>query len=46
MPFKSQQQRKFMFATHPKMAKKWAAETPKGKKLPKYAKKKKKKSYG
>jgi hypothetical protein len=34
MPFKSQAQRRFMFAQHPKMAKEFAAATPKGKKLP------------
>jgi len=38
MPFKSSQQRKFMFATMPKVAKKWAAHTPRGKKLPKKVK--------
>lgn len=43
MPFKSKQQMKFMFATHPKMAKKWANETKSIKKLPKYSKKRKKK---
>lgn len=30
MPFKSQQQRKFMHARHPKIAKKWERETPPG----------------
>lgn len=40
MPFKSTAQRGWMFATHPKMAKRWAHETPKGKKLPKHVKKK------
>ncbi len=35
MPFKSQKQRRWMFKFKPKMAKKWAKETPKGKKLPK-----------
>lgn len=39
-PFKSQQQRKWMYATHPELAKKWERETKK-KKLPKRAKKKK-----
>jgi hypothetical protein len=43
MPFKSKQQAKFMFATHPKIAKKWAGKTSSIKSLPKYAKKKKKK---
>lgn len=42
MPFKSQQQRKFMHANHPELAKEFEAETPKGKKLPKKAAKKKK----
>jgi hypothetical protein len=34
MPFKSQQQRKFMYALKPKLAKEFEAATPKGKKLP------------
>lgn len=37
MPFKSKQQQKFMFATMPKRAKKWAEETPNIKVLPKRA---------
>ena len=37
MPFKSQAQRKWMYATHPKMAKEWEEHTPKGK-LPKTVK--------
>jgi len=41
MPFKSQQQRKFMYAEHPDIAARWQKETPKGK-LPKRVKKKKK----
>jgi hypothetical protein len=40
MPFKSQQQRKFMYATNPKLAAKFEKETPKGK-LPKRKTKKK-----
>jgi len=36
MPFQSEQQRKFMFSQLPEIAKRWEAETPKGKKLPKY----------
>ena len=40
MPFKSQAQRKYMYAKHPKMAAEWEAATPKGKKLPKHVKKK------
>lgn len=33
MPFRSEAQRRWMFANDPKMAKRWAKETPK-KKLP------------
>ncbi len=40
MPFKSDKQRKYLFAKKPKVAAEFAAHTPKGKKLPKYAKKK------
>lgn len=40
MPFRSQAQRKWMHANHPEMAKRWEAETPKGKKLPKKVAKK------
>lgn len=40
MPFKSQAQRKWMWATHPQMAKTWEAHTPKGSKLPQKLKKK------
>ena len=43
MPFKSQKQRAWMYATHPKMAQQWQAETPKAQ-LPEYAPKKKKKT--
>jgi len=43
MPFKSQDQRKFLYANEPEVAKKFAAHTPKGKKLPKKVKSKKKK---
>jgi len=39
MPFKSQSQRKFMYAKHPEMAKEWEEKTPKGKKLPNKVKK-------
>ena len=42
MPFKSESQRKWMYANEPKMAAKWEKETPKGK-LPKKVKKKAKK---
>jgi hypothetical protein len=31
MPFKSQAQRRWMYARHPEMAKRWEEETPKGK---------------
>ena len=34
MPFKSEAQRRFMYAQHPAIAKRWSAKTPKGKKLP------------
>lgn len=34
MPFRSQAQRKFMFARHPKLAKRWAKHTSKNAKLP------------
>jgi len=40
MPFKSEAQRKWMYANDPKMAKKWQEHTPKGKKLPKKVEKK------
>jgi hypothetical protein len=35
MPLRSQSQAKWMFANHPAMAKRWAAETPSIKALPK-----------
>lgn len=34
MPFKSEAQRRWMWKNHPAMARRWAAHTPKGKKLP------------
>lgn len=34
MPFKSESQRRWMYANEPGMAKRWESETPKGKKLP------------
>lgn len=34
MPFKSQAQRGFLFANHPGIARRFADETPKDKKLP------------
>jgi hypothetical protein len=42
MPFKSQSQRAYLFAKKPKIAKEFAAKTPKGAKLPKKAKSPKK----
>jgi hypothetical protein len=39
MPFKSNAQRKYLFAKHPDVAKEFAAATPKGKKLPEHVKK-------
>ena len=38
MPFKSNAQRKFMYAKHPELAKEFEAATPKGKKLPEHVK--------
>lgn len=40
MPFKSQRQREFMWATHPEMAREWEDKTSKGK-LPETVKKEK-----
>ena len=40
MPFKSEAQRRWMYANEPEMAKRWEKETPKGKKLPDKLKKK------
>ena len=42
MPFKSQAQRKYLFATNSKVAKEFADKTPKGAKLPQHVKKAKK----
>jgi len=36
MPFKSQAQRRYMYAKHPEIAAEFEAATPKGKKLPKH----------
>lgn len=44
MPFKSQNQRKWMYATHPEMAERWEEHTPKGKALPKKVSKNDKKA--
>ena len=43
MPFLSEAQRKWMWATKPEMAKKWAKHTKNIKKLPKKVKKRSKK---
>lgn len=43
MPFKSKAQRAWMYANHPAMASRWAAHTPKGKKLPKRVKRRRRK---
>ena len=43
-PFQSESQRRYLWANEPEVAKRWAKETPKGKKLP-YHKKKKKGSH-
>lgn len=40
MPFKSKAQRKYLFANDPKVAKEFAAATPKNAKLPEHVKKK------
>lgn len=34
MPFKSEAQRRFMYARHPKLAREFQSKTPKGAKLP------------
>ena len=34
MPFKSKAQRRFMYAKHPKIAKRWSKKYGKGKNLP------------
>jgi hypothetical protein len=34
VPFKSKQQRKWMYATHPDMAQQWEEHTPKNARLP------------
>ena len=41
MPFQSQKQRAYFYSQLPELAKKWEAETPKGKKLPEYKHKEK-----
>ena len=42
MPFRSELQRKFLYSQKPEIAKEFAKEMPKGKKLPKKVSKKKK----
>jgi len=39
MPMKSKAQRRYLWAKHPKVAREFEKHTPKGKKLPKKAKK-------
>lgn len=39
MPFKSQAQRKYLYATNPAVAKEFSAATPKNAKLPDHVKK-------
>ena len=39
MPFKSEAQRRYLYANEPAVAKRWEKETPKGKRLPKKLKK-------
>ena len=34
MPFRSRAQRRYLYAKHPAMAKRWAKHTPSGKRLP------------
>ena len=38
MPFKSQAQRRFMYANYPKIAKRWSKHTPKNAELPEHVK--------
>jgi len=38
MPFESEAQRRFLYAKHPTIAKRWERHTPKGKKLPEHVK--------
>jgi hypothetical protein len=44
MPFKSEAQRRKLYATNPKVAKEFESKTPKGKKLPNKAAKQPKRS--
>jgi hypothetical protein len=43
-PFKSEAQRRYLYAKHPAVAAEFAAATPKGAKLPKHAAKRKPKA--
>lgn len=42
MPFKSEAQRRYLYANEPKVAKEYASKTSKNAKLPEYVKRKKK----
>lgn len=44
MPFKSEAQRRYLFANEPAVAKEFASKTPKGAKLPKRVAKKKRRT--
>lgn len=46
MPFKSQAQRRFLYAREPEVAKEFAKETPEGAKLPERLSKARKEAYG
>lgn len=37
MPFKSEAQRRYLYAAHPAVAREFAAKTPKGARLPEHA---------
>lgn len=44
MPFKSEAQRRYLYAREPEIATRWARETPKNAKLPERVKRKRKRS--
>ena len=44
MPFKSEAQRRYLYANEPKVAKRYSKETPKNAKLPERVKRKRKRS--
>lgn len=46
MPFKSEAQRRFLFAQHPEIAERWAHKYGTPEHLPKHVKKKKKLGHG